>query len=172
MYRQPLTPGGWANEVFTSAGALLVPVPGDVTLRVDILDNRVEIMPVIDYKGLETAWVAARGDGRNSGALPLRQIVSAVRQQDPGAGHLVVYPNPSRGQFHFRVTGIASNPDLRLEIFDLRGRRVRVLDSGAESGMILWDGNDRSGRPLAAGTYLALARGAGLPLVTRVVLTR
>jgi len=170
--RQPLAPGGRANEVFVRAGALLVPVPGDVTLRLDILDNRVGIMPVPDLNGGATAWVAARGDGRNSGAFPLRQVISAIRRSDPGVGHLVVYPNPGSGLFHFRVKGFGPNPNFRVDIFDLRGRRVQVLDSGAEAGLTRWDGTDRSGRPLAAGTYLAVARGAGRPLVTRVVLTR
>ena len=61
---------------------------------------------------------------------------------------------------------------LRLEIFDLRGRRVQSLDAGSEPGLFRWDGTDRSGRPLAAGTYLALTQVGGRPLVTRVVLTR
>jgi len=170
--RQPLTSGGTAGDMFASAGTLFVPEQGDVPLRVDVLDNRVGIMPVLELNSLTTSWVAARSDGRNSGAYPVLQPVSGVLQPAPGAGRLVVYPNPGSGQFHFRVSGIMSSSDLRLEIFDLRGHRVRVLKFGDETGLIRWDGSDRNGRPMAAGTYLAVTRGGGKDLVARVVLTR
>jgi hypothetical protein len=170
--RQPLNPGGWAGDMFASAGTLLIPQQGDASLRVDVLEHQVGIMPVLDLDSFTPAWVAARGDGRNSGALPVRQSLSAVPQPNPGAGRLVVYPNPGGGQFHFRVSGIESSSDLNLEIFDLRGCRLQVLKAGAGSGLIRWDGTDRNGRPLAAGTYLAVTRGWGRPLVARVVLTR
>jgi len=170
--RQPLTSGGRADNIFGSAGTLLVPDQGGVSLRLDVLENRVGIMPVLELNSFVTSWVAARSDGRNSGAFPVRQPVSSLPRPDPGAGHLVVYPNPGGGQFHFRVSGIISLSDISLEIFDLRGHRVRVLNSGDESDLIRWDGTDRNGRPLAAGTYLAVTRGGGKHLVARVVLTR
>ena len=43
----------------------------------------------------------------------------------------------------------------------------------AGDAVLRWNGDDDGGRPLAAGTYLAVVRGAGLkPLTSRVVLTR
>ncbi len=170
--RQPMSPGGWADDMLANAGTLFVRVQGDTPLRVEILDHRVGIMPVKELQSSVTAWMAARGDGRNSGAFPVRQPVSAVTRADPGIERLVVYPNPGGGQFHFRVSGLSSSSALSVEIFDLRGRRLQVLDFGDESGLIRWDGTDRNGRPLAAGTYLAVTRGGGKPLVARVVLTR
>jgi hypothetical protein len=145
---------------------------GDATLRVDILEHRVGIMPVQDLLSSTPAWVSARADGRNSGAFPLHQPASEVPQPNPGAARLMVYPNPGGGQFHFRVSGIASPSALRLEIFDLRGRRLKSLKAGVEFGLIRWDGTDGNGRPVAAGTYLAVMRGWDRPLVARVVLTR
>jgi hypothetical protein len=170
--RQPLTPGGRADDMSASSGSLLVQVPGDASLRVDVLDERVGIIPVREFESSESPWVAARADGRNSGAYPVFQSVSSVRRTGNGSGRLVVYPNPGGGQFHFRVSGLAASANLSLEIFDLRGRRVKVLNGGVEPGLFRWDGTDRGGRPLAAGTYLALTRVGGQPLVTRVVLTR
>ena len=170
--RQPLMPGGRAGDVLASAGTLLVPLPGDATLRVDVLEHRVGIMPVQEFLSSATAWVAARADGRNSGAFPLHQPLSAVPQPNRGTARLVVYPNPGGGQFNFRVSGIAPSSAFSLEIFDLRGRRLKVLKAGIELGLIRWDGTDRNGRPLAAGTYLVVTRGWDQPLVARVVLTR
>jgi len=170
--RQPLTPGGRADDMFASSGTLLVGVPGDTSLRVDVLDDRVGIIPVLELESSVSRWVAARADGRNSGAFPVYQSISSVPRADNRSGRLVVYPNPGGGQFHFRVSGLAASANLSLEIFDLRGRRVKVLNTGVEPGLFRWDGTDRGGRPLAAGTYLALTRVAGRPLVTRVILTR
>jgi prepilin-type processing-associated H-X9-DG protein len=170
--RQPLTPGGRADDMFASSGTLLVGVPGDTSLRVDVLDDRVGIIPVLELESSVSRWVAARADGRNSGAFPVYQPISSVPRADNRSGRLVVYPNPGGGQFHFRVSGLAASANLSLEIFDLRGRRVKVLNTGVEPGLFRWDGTDRGGRPLAAGTYLALTRVAGRPLVTRVILTR
>ncbi len=170
--RQPLTSGGIAEEMFASAGTLLIPGQGDFSLRVDVLEHRVGILPIQELTSSENPWVSARCDGRNSGAFPLRQLVSSVPERAPGGGRLIVYPNPGGGQFHFKVSGGMDSSGLSLEIFDLRGHRVRVLDFGAEPGLIRWDGIGRDGRPLAAGTYLAVTRGGGKSLVARVVLTR
>jgi hypothetical protein len=170
--RQPLTPGGRSDEMFASAGTLLIPGQGDASLRVNILEDWVGILPVQELSTSGTPWVAARGDSRNSGAFPLRQPISAVSQRSLGAGGLVVYPNPGGGQFSFRVSGVSASSGLSLEIFDLRGHRVQVLEFGAEPGLVRWDGTGRDGRPLAAGTYLAVTRGGGKPQVARVVLTR
>ncbi|MEN8006944.1 MAG: S8 family serine peptidase [Candidatus Krumholzibacteriota bacterium] len=170
--REPLTAGGKTDPMYGSAGAMLIPVEDDVYLRVDILSHEVGIQPVRSLKSSQTAWTAARGDGRNSGACPLREAVSPVPVGAGGTRQLVAFPNPGGGNFQFRLTGVSPSPALKLEIFDLRGRRVRVLGSGIATDSLKWDGNDSRGRPLAAGTYLAVVRGAGRPLVSRVVLTR
>jgi hypothetical protein len=139
---------------------------------VDVLDNKVGILPGLNLKSSAPVWMAARADGRNSGSFPLAEPVSAVPVTGVAARALVVYPNPGGGQFHFRVAKDPGSAVLRLEIYDLRGRRLRVVDSALASGTIGWDGTDNNGRRLAAGTYLAIVRGAGEPLTTRVVLTR
>ncbi len=169
--RQGLTLGGSVSEPVGSAGTLLVPLAEDAQLRVDVLGELVGIMPVQKPRGSATGWLAARSDGRNSGAYPLRPSLSPVPDAVTAAARLQVYPNPGGGQFHFRISGVSLSAGLRLEIFDLRGRRVRTLAAGQASGLIRWDGADGQGRPLAAGTYLAALRGAGETLTTRVVLT-
>ena len=49
---------------------------------------------------------------------------------------------------------------------------LAIKATEGEALMTYWLGTDGQGRPLAAGTYLAVARGPGEPLTTRVVLTR
>ncbi|MBC8368202.1 hypothetical protein H8E52_12415 [bacterium] len=59
---------------------------------------------------------------------------------------------------------LAADAHVRLEIFDLRGRRVRLLLDeyrSAGGGSVEWDGRDDSGRPLTSGVYLAKFSGRG-----------
>ena len=62
-----------------------------------------------------------------------------------------------------------------LEVFDLRGRRVRVLASGSydAEGWAQWDGTDENGNRVPAGTYLVQARLDGVgEAAEKVVLLR
>ena len=67
------------------------------------------------------------------------------------------YPNPFNPSttLSFELTRAAH---VRLEIYDIRGARVRMLvnerrDAGA--GTAIWNGTDESGRPVASGMYFA-----------------
>jgi len=62
-----------------------------------------------------------------------------------------------------------------LDVFDVRGRRVRALagdnrDAGRQE--IAWDGKDDTGRALASGIYLVRLVADGESRVTRVAVTR
>ena len=70
------------------------------------------------------------------------------------------YPNPFNANtvIPFRVPNL-SNPaeELRLEIFNLTGQRIRTLvhrSTGPGYYRKVWDGTDQDGRPVASGTYL------------------
>ena len=70
---------------------------------------------------------------------------------------LQAVPNPFNPRVTFRFE-LAVESHTRLEIFDLRGRRVadlgsRVRQAGAHS--VTWDGDDTDGRNLPSGVYLA-----------------
>ncbi len=86
----------------------------------------------------------------------------------PGAARprvLAAAPNPFRGETDLSFT-LGVEEDVRLELFDLFGRRVRTLLSGrATPGMHrrAWDGRDEAGRRAPAGVYLArLAHGGSV----------
>lgn len=66
-------------------------------------------------------------------------------------------PNPFRGrsQLSFSIT---RDEAVDLAVYDVTGRRVRQLQSGvlpAGAHVRHWDGRDDTGRPVAAGVYLA-----------------
>jgi hypothetical protein len=58
----------------------------------------------------------------------------------------------------------AAGAAVRLEVVDLRGRRLRTLHAGPATGRwqeAAWDGRDAAGRPAPSGTYLVRLSGAG-----------
>jgi aminopeptidase N len=71
-------------------------------------------------------------------------------------------PNPFNPRTTLRFS-LAEPATVRLRVFDLRGRELRVIDCGAlQPGQHerIWDGTDREGRSVASGTYLVRMEGA------------
>jgi hypothetical protein len=62
----------------------------------------------------------------------------------------------------------------RLSVYDVMGRRVRLLDLPAATGerLIRWDGRDGRGRKLGSGVYLFRIEAAGQAVAGRVVKVR
>ena len=74
------------------------------------------------------------------------------------------YPNPFNPSTVIALTA-TRDQQVRLEVFDARGRLVRLLHDGALSAgrhELVWDGRDDTGQVAAAGVYLARAQGAGI----------
>ena len=69
-------------------------------------------------------------------------------------------PNPSDGRTSLRFSTPAQ-ADVQLVVYDVRGRLVRSLADGSRgvgSHIVEWDGRDRDGRNVPAGTYFGLLR--------------
>ena len=70
---------------------------------------------------------------------------------------------------------MASGGFATLEMFDIAGRRVRVLAAGALAAgpqAWTWDGCDDAGRSLPSGTYLGRLRTPGGAATVKVQLVR
>jgi len=85
-----------------------------------------------------------------------------------------VFPNP----FNPRATiayDLASAGAVRLEIYDVGGRLLRVLAAAtlpAGHQEATWDGRDDSGREVAAGQYLCRLRAADVSSLRKLTLVR
>jgi len=69
------------------------------------------------------------------------------------------YPNPFNPETTLRYLvpeDLPASAPLSLEIYDVRGRRVRALPVDRSGGMhdVRWNGRDQSGAPAGSGTYL------------------
>lgn len=92
----------------------------------------------------------------------------------PRAGHLWVSPNPASALAIARVE-LPVGGNVRLGVFDLQGRQVRMLHSGAMAAgahRMLWTGTDDRGRALAGGSYFLRLRAPGIDETVRVLLRR
>lgn len=90
--------------------------------------------------------------------------LTGVEDAPLASARLSVFPNPFNPTTTLRFTLVAPS-EVRLDVFDLRGRRVATPLAGhlpAGEQAIAWEATDTAGDPLPAGVYLArLASGAG-----------
>jgi flagellar hook assembly protein FlgD len=104
-----------------------------------------------------------------------QQILSAVTPLITPAGLTVqagLNPFSFDTSIRFRV---GQSGGVRLSVFDLRGRRVRVLQDGyADAGNheVGWQGDDEQGRSLPSGVYFLKLESARGIASARVALVR
>ncbi len=87
---------------------------------------------------------------------------------------LANYPNPFEEQTEiaFRL-GVANT--VRVEVFDVLGRRVRTLleaDRGIGRHTVVWDGKDDAGRTMASGLYVCRLQAGTFTSTRQLVLLR
>jgi len=167
----PLSLGGSVAVEPTFVGSLLVPLSAGLHLRVDVIDRQVGLMPVSAGQSGAAIWSSRRSDSRLSGAYPLRSALSPVLAPGSIPEGLRVVPNPGGGDFAFAARRGRLTAGASLEIYDLSGRRVRVLSGSDAQGVVRWDGTDWQGQPLAAGVYLAVAQDGLFRFRARFTLT-
>jgi hypothetical protein len=136
----------------------------------------------VEYAGWSYLWFAAGHllvkNGCDINILPLDCISTGIGGEDlprtPATGFVRIHPNP----FNPRTTltfALARSGPVELGIYDLQGRLVRSLASGAhEAGehTLLWNGTDDRGRALPSGVYLARFAGEGRSDARKLVLAR
>jgi len=83
-------------------------------------------------------------------------------------------PNPFRGQVTLRFT-LPSREKVRLEVFDVAGRRVATLLQGTlNPGMhtVTWNGTDRHARPVGQGLYFVRLQAGSQSLTQKILKLR
>lgn len=107
--------------------------------------------------------VIANGEGVTAiGELPARDFLLAPT------------PNPFRGNATMQF-GLARAGEVRLDLYDIAGRRIRTLAQGPHAAgphVVTWDGRDEDRNPVAAGVYFVRLVTPGTTLKSRVVALR
>ena len=168
----PLRLGGGQGQALTAFSSVHLPLGEGLALRGQLVDDRLNMWPVTTGHAVAPPWTSERGDCRNSGAYPLRGDVAAVDEVLVTAGQLTVFPNPGPGRFRFSLDQDQGQGSYSIQVYDLRGRCLKELSYDPAQKSWGWDGRDRQGRRMAAGTYFAVARQGHRLLSARFVLTR
>lgn len=154
VYREDAT----GERVFAGNEATLENVDGEVLFR--FVDSAPEAGDVY--------WLGSRSCSGPEGLIgPLRVAAAA-----PAATlSFAAAPNPAPGAVRFSFT-LDRESDVRLDVYDLAGRRVATPFTGRVTAGITsvdWARRDDDGGELAAGVYFARLEGVGRVMITRVV---
>ena len=107
--------------------------------------------------------------GIASSGAGLQIIPIQCRQTAPPPKHssgatwsaaMSLFPNPASGRVQIRFDAPGLSANVRVEVFDLAGRRIRRLETpGSPSGRheFVWDGRDTMGEIVASGVYFVRA---------------
>jgi hypothetical protein len=128
----------------------------------------------VDGGALRHQAPAGDGDGDLAAGEYASLDVATAAQGAPRPLRLRLAPNPFNPAVTVRLELATPRPELRVEVCDVRGRRVRLLRVGAPAGEVVlrWDGRDARGRACPSGTYLFRAHAAGVQAVARGTLVR
>jgi len=101
--------------------------------------------------------------------------VTAVVPEMPSALLGAVFPNPFNARISFEVQ-LAHAMPLTLVVYDLSGRKVRLLSAGEVFGggshVITWDGVNDHGGPCASGSYFVRASTADAAEIRKIMLVK
>jgi len=122
------------------------------------------------------AWAGATGRRSNLSPVAAFNVIAASGVNDLALGQLGlrVLDGVSGSQTRLQLT-VPGQQDVKVEIYDTRGARVRSLHTGPMSGgtqVLVWDGRDRGGRAAASGVYLVRVSSGTEARTGRVVIVR
>jgi photosystem II stability/assembly factor-like uncharacterized protein len=121
-----------------------------------------------------TRRLVAGTHGRSTYAYDLGTVTAAAERGAPPGPAVAARPNPTRGAATLSFD-LTREGRVTAEIFDLRGALVsRLADERYPAGPVSlrWDASDRTGRPVAAGTYFYRVRTDAGVRVGKIVRTR
>jgi hypothetical protein len=181
---------GWPKNLGVGNQINLEGAMGDIDLdgRNEVVMLSPDELLIVDVNSTVLAahntWPMYGHDAQRTGCSDCQEdLLSPVGEEDADQVTRIMfkgaYPNPVSGpstRFSFAVPVRAR---AKLEIYDLRGRRVqRILQEEVPAGehVLTWNGRDDQGRQVASGQYLARlsVKGPGLneDLTRRVTVLR
>ncbi len=133
------------------------------------LDRRVEAGVTYYYK-LQQLDI----DGSSRFYGPVRVSVTSGSTAPSAFRLYPAFPNPFNPATNLSYD-LPTEAEVKLEVFDVNGRRVRVLDEGhkvAGAYSATWDGTDAAGKAAPAGTYFCRLTAGSSQEVIKVMLLR
>jgi hypothetical protein len=113
--------------------------------------------------GAIVTWTDGRAGGSGTGVdIFALQVLAATPtavpdRAPPAIAFAPAFPNPARNSMTLQFV-LPQDESVRLSIYDVAGRRVRVLATGARpagANMLAWDMRDEQGLTVGSGVYFA-----------------
>jgi hypothetical protein len=104
----------------------------------------------------------------------LEALPTGVHDTTPGFTFASPSPNPASALAILRFD-LPNETSVRLNIYDVAGRRVRELDSGRETAgehAVAWDLRDGEGHGVASGLYFARLEAGGRAVTRKIMMVK
>ncbi len=82
---------------------------------------------------------------------------------------IIAYPNPFTSLVVLSLEELVG--EAHLEIYNVEGKLVRSMSSGAQGSQVIWDGRSQSGEKAAPGVYLVIWAGKNTTRVIKLIKT-
>jgi hypothetical protein len=132
-----------------------------ISWKANPIDNNliIKYLPQILTDDTLTLQVQGRDVAGNlAGTLPYTISFRIIQKQEVKS--FIVYPNPLElfTKFSFVITGSEVPDEFKIEVFDVQGRTVKIIDNSKQNLMVglnefIWDGTDVFGNKLPVGIY-------------------
>jgi len=161
-----------ACPIVTSLAGLLASQALPATLSPDELESQL-LAAGKDYP--------SHSDQLGYGEVDYLRAINPLRQPAPVTLSLgAPYPNPFKpggfGQLELSIPiGLASDGNVKVQVYDLAGHLVKVVWSGwmtANSRVLGWDGRDGANQYAAKGVYIIKAEAAGMVSSRNILLIK
>ena len=129
------------------------------------------------YDRSDVPWPTFGGNMKRDGVGFILTVTSVEDPDDIPAANFTVgagYPNPFNPSIKVRLY-IPRGSDLDLAVYDVKGRKVRSLHTGAISSgwhTMVWDGKDDTGRGQSSGMYFMRGVNGGEVSVQKMTLVK
>jgi glucose/arabinose dehydrogenase len=143
-----------------------------------VTDRTAELRPAGGFQNIVSIGEDGRGEFYvvDQGANTIYSLVdtgTAVVDLPPVPTLEQNVPNPFNPRTEIAFTTSADGGHVRLDVYDLAGRRIRILvDEARPAGRhtAVWDGADDAGRPAPAGVYLYRLQQGGTVVTRKMAL--
>lgn len=147
-----------------------------ITWKTNLSDNNITVKYLPKISTDDTLTLQVQGQdvaGNLSGTQPYTISFRIIQKQEVKS--LIVYPNPFElfTKFSFVITGSELPDEFKIEVFDIQGKTVKIIDQSKQNLRVglnefIWDGTDLSGHELPIGIYYyrVILRNKGVDLLS------
>ncbi len=132
-----------------------------ISWKANLTDNNfiIKYLPQILTNDTLTLQVQGRDVAGNlAGTQPYTISFRIIQKQEVKS--IIIYPNPFElfTKFSFVITGSEVPDEFKIEVFDVQGKTVKIIDNSKQNLRVglneyIWDGTDLLGNKLPTGIY-------------------